>query len=95
MCIRDRCSSDLADTTADTVYYLTIFIGCRCLVAIFKSKRLKAFVTRDHLSRHKQDVYKRQPKEIAPSISFTISKNLRIPDGGILTILSDKGFLMV
>ena len=48
-----QCSSDLADTTADTVYYLTIFIGCRCLVAIFKSKRLKAFVTGDHLSRHK------------------------------------------
>ena len=31
--------------------------------------------------------------EIASFISLTMSKNLRIPDGGIVTIVSDNGFL--
>ena len=33
-------------------------------------------------------------QEIASSISLTISKNFRIPDGLIVTIVSERGFLM-
>ena len=35
------------------------------------------------------------PNDIASGISLTISKNFLIPDGSMLRILSESGFLMV